>query len=74
MEALTWLAWTMILLHNRALIVVSSLDYMVIFYNDKCPILVWLIADNWSIVDIDIFLAVFISKIGASGGVGILLW
>ena len=73
MEYLAWLACTMSLSPNRALLIVRSLNHIIIANNERCFILVRLVSTNWSTVDMDIFLAVFLPNGVDSDSVGILL-
>ena len=60
MEVLAWLASTMILSPNCALYITRSFDSIVTADNERCSVLVRLVSVDWSIVEVDTFLAVFI--------------
>ena len=72
-ESLDWLALTFSLSPKRSLLPVISFDPIVITNNKRCSVLVQFLSDDWSGVDMDIFLAAFLPNWVESGGVDILL-
>ena len=60
MGALTWLAYTIILSPNRALLIASSSDPIFISFNEICYILAQLVSGDRPVVGMGIFLAVFL--------------
>ena len=73
MEYLDCLAYTMSLSPNRALIITRNFNPIVITDNKRCYILVRLVSTNFSVVNMYVFLAVFIPNGVYSDGVGGLL-
>ena len=60
-EVLVWLDSLVILYPNHALPIARSFNPISTDGNERCFILVRLVSVNWSVADMDIFLAIFIS-------------
>ena len=71
MEEISWLASTRILLPNRALAFATSFNPIVFIDNYICSILVRLVSANWSVIDVDIWLAAFLPNVVVNDGIGI---
>ena len=72
-EALACLASMMSLLPNCTLPIVKYSDPIVVTDNKRCSILVRSVSVNWSIVDIDICLAIFFPNVVVNDGISRLL-
>ena len=72
MEELVFLAYTMSLLPNFTISIAGYFNSIVVSNNYRCSIPVRFVSYYWSIVEMDIFLAVFLPNLVVNNGIGIL--